>query len=373
MKRTIGLLMMGLVTWVLSGCEGKQGLTGPQGEQGSTGSKGDQGEIGSTGPQGEQGVTGASGVRGTTGIKGAAGEQGPQGDPGPSGSSVYVNEFATSNDISTWTLSGNGEMSIQNRKLRIEADEDPTWQWGPVVAEPSMYFQHTWSDFEIHVTTEYIRGDGYYGLRFFDSTGGSFNFVINHADNRVSVLESTHMIYGSDSSGLIEILRDFNHQQNIVVQPERANPGDYNNWRIKRFQRFEYQTEAIMSAIENLEEDNALEWINQWFLNHFPYANVCFQYTCSSNEPNTFNPELMYWTQTNDGKHDLHIVKEMFGSTSTVSFYIDDILIEKVDPWPLSEGENVGLVVGGYTQVNFDNLIIKVDGGDPQPIKKMIQ
>ncbi len=46
-------------------------------------------------------------------------------------------------------------------------------------------------------------------------------------------------------------------------------------------------------------------------------------------------------------------------------------MIERIDPWPAATGDYVGLVVGGWTQVEFDNLIIKVDGGEPQPIFKV--
>ncbi|MFZ7104469.1 MAG: hypothetical protein ACOWWO_17695, partial [Peptococcaceae bacterium] len=41
--------------YVMTGCQGKQGIQGPQGEQGIQGPQGEQGEQG---PQGEQGIQG---------------------------------------------------------------------------------------------------------------------------------------------------------------------------------------------------------------------------------------------------------------------------------------------------------------------------
>ncbi len=100
--------------YILTGCQGEQGIQGPQGEQGIQGPQGEQGiqglqgeqgiqglqgEQGIQGPQGEQGIQGLQGEQGLTGPQGEQGIQGIQGPPGPV-SQIVVTWY--SNDQYIW-------------------------------------------------------------------------------------------------------------------------------------------------------------------------------------------------------------------------------------------------------------------------------
>ena len=171
------LTLIGLLVSFLA-CQGPEGPAGPAGPRGERGDPGEQGSQGDQGPQGDQGSTGPEGPSGQRGDQGPGGPQGEQGPPGEVGITTYEMGFDSAEDISTWTVSGDGAHWFDGGRLIVKGIQDARYE----LLSSTTFGEG--DQIEITVTAEWLSGTetqrGGHGILFYDYRW----FSIAHKDPR---------------------------------------------------------------------------------------------------------------------------------------------------------------------------------------------